>query len=107
MSFHLFLAPAYVLQTIVLALSIFNLVAFLWLAMTVWLNGDRKSGIARLGVVGLGLSALFSLFMPYWSQDLLHNLPVWLHRSFYGISSGCPRLACRISGLLLAYTMLR
>jgi len=27
--------------------------------MTVWLNGDRKSGIARLGVVGLGLSALF------------------------------------------------
>ncbi|MGZ3643452.1 MAG: sensor histidine kinase [Ktedonobacteraceae bacterium] len=59
MSFHLFLAPAYVLQTIVLALSIFNLVAFLWLAMTVWLNGDRKSGIARLGVIGLGLSALF------------------------------------------------
>jgi two-component sensor histidine kinase len=59
MSFHLFLTPAYVLQTIVLALSIFNLVAFLWLAMTVWLNGDRKSGIARLGVVGLGLSALF------------------------------------------------
>ena len=59
MSFHLFLTPAYVLQTIVLALSIFNLVAFLWLAMTVWLNGDRKSGIARLGVIGLGLSALF------------------------------------------------
>ncbi len=59
MSFNLFLAPAYVLQTVVLALSIFNLVAFLWLAMTVWLNGDRKSGIARLGVVGLGLSALF------------------------------------------------
>ena len=59
MSFHMFLKPAYLLQTIVLALSIFNLVAFLWLAMTVWLNGDRKSGIARLGVVGLGLSALF------------------------------------------------
>src|SRR5436305_612798 len=59
MSFHIFLEPAYLLQTIVLALSIFNLVAFLWLAMTVWLNGDRKSGIARLGVVGLGLSALF------------------------------------------------
>ncbi len=59
MSFYLFLKPAYLLQTIVLALSIFNLVAFLWLAMTVWLNGDRKSGIARLGVVGLGLSALF------------------------------------------------
>src|SRR6266516_653183 len=59
MSLQKFLEPAYLLQTIVLALSIFNLVAFLWLAMTVWLNGDRKSGIARLGVVGLGLSALF------------------------------------------------
>src|SRR6266566_212490 len=59
MSFHKFLEPAYLLQTIVLALSIFNLVAFLWLAVTVWLNGDRRSGIARLGVVGLGLSALF------------------------------------------------
>jgi two-component sensor histidine kinase len=59
MSLHTFLEPAYLLQTIVLALSIFNLVSFLWLAMTVWLNGDRKSGIARLGVVGLGLSALF------------------------------------------------
>jgi two-component sensor histidine kinase len=59
MSFYMFLKPAYLLQTIVLALSIFNLIAFLWLAMTVWLNGDRKSGIARLGVVGLSLSALF------------------------------------------------
>jgi signal transduction histidine kinase len=59
MALHHFLEPAYLLQTIALALSIFNLVTFLWLAMTVWLNGDRKSGIARLGVVGLGLSALF------------------------------------------------
>ncbi len=59
MSFHNFLEPVYLLQTIVLALSIFNLITFLWLTMTVWLNGDRKSGIARLGVVGLGLSALF------------------------------------------------
>jgi hypothetical protein len=59
MSPNKFLEPAYLLQTIVLALSIFNLVTFLWLAVTVWLNGDRKSGIARLGVVGLGLSALF------------------------------------------------
>ena len=59
MSFYQLLKPAYLLQTIVLALSIFNLVAFLWLAMTVWLNGDRKSGIARLGVTGLSLSALF------------------------------------------------
>jgi len=59
MSLHHFLEPAYLLQTIALALSIFNLITFLWLAMTVWLNGDRKSGIARLGIVGLGLSALF------------------------------------------------
>src|SRR6266705_5421333 len=59
MSFHKFLEPAYLLQTIVLALSIFNLVAFLWLACTVWLNGDRRSMIARVGVVGLGLAALF------------------------------------------------
>lgn len=47
------------LQTIALALSIFNLIAFLWLACTVWLNGDRRSLIARVGVVGLSLSALF------------------------------------------------
>jgi signal transduction histidine kinase len=49
------------LQTIALSLSIFNLVAFLWLACTVWLNGDRHSMIARVGVVGLGLSALLFL----------------------------------------------
>jgi len=59
MALHHLLEPAYLLQAIVLALSIFNLIAFLWLAITVWLNGDRRSGIARLGVVGLGLSALF------------------------------------------------
>jgi signal transduction histidine kinase len=59
MNISAFLQPAYLLQTIVLALSIFNLVAFLWLACTVWLNGDRKAGITRLGVIGLGLSALF------------------------------------------------
>src|ERR1700724_2958139 len=53
------LQPAYILRACLLALSIFNLVAFLWLAFTVWLNGDRKAGIARLGVFGLGLSALF------------------------------------------------
>lgn len=59
MNISAFLQPAYLLQTIVLALSIFNLVAFLWLAMTVWLNGDRSAGITRLGFIGLGLSALF------------------------------------------------
>ena len=49
------------LQIVALSLSIFNLVAFLWLACTVWLNGDRHSMIARVGVVGLGLSALLFL----------------------------------------------
>lgn len=59
MSLQTFLEPAHLLQTIVLALSIFNLIAFLWLALTVWLNGNRSSTIARVGVVGLGLAALF------------------------------------------------
>ncbi len=53
------LEPTHFLQTIVLALSIFNLIAFLWLTFTVWLNGNRGSLIARVGVIGLGLSALF------------------------------------------------
>ncbi len=53
------LEPEDVLQIIALALSIFNLITFLWLACTVWLNGDRRSMIARVGVVGLSLSALF------------------------------------------------
>src|SRR5689334_14726689 len=59
MSLQTFLEPTHLLQTIVLALSIFNMVAFFWLALTVWLNGDRRAWIARLGVIGLGLSALF------------------------------------------------
>jgi two-component sensor histidine kinase len=71
MSLYKFLEPAYLLQSIVLALSIFNLVAFLWLAVTVWLNGDRRSGIARLGVVGLGLSALF-----FFIHALLISVPL-------------------------------
>jgi len=53
------LNPALTLLTFLLAISIFNLIAFLWLACTVWLNGDRRSMIARVGVVGLSLSALF------------------------------------------------
>src|SRR5579859_2807880 len=53
------LEPEKLLQTLALALSIFNLVAFLWLALTVWLNGDRRTMIARVGVVGLGFSAFF------------------------------------------------
>src|SRR5579859_1449463 len=71
MASHTFLEPAYLLQTIVLALSIFNLVSFLWLAVTVWLNGNRKSGIARLGVIGLGLSALF-----FFIHSLLISSPL-------------------------------
>ncbi len=59
MELHTLLEPAHLLQTIVVALSIFNLIAFLWLAFTVWLNGNRGRMIARVGVVGLGLSALF------------------------------------------------
>ena len=51
--------PIYLFQTIALAISIFNLVSFLWLTCTVWLNGNRSSLIARVGAVGLGLSALF------------------------------------------------
>lgn len=47
------------LQTVALALSIFNLITFLWLAFTVWLNGDRQSVIARVGFIGLSLAALF------------------------------------------------
>lgn len=53
------LDPTHLLQILVLALSIFNLTTFLWLAFTVWLNGNSRAGIVRLGVVGLGLSALF------------------------------------------------
>lgn len=83
------LQPAYILRAFLLALSIFNLVAFLWLAFTVWLNGDRKAGIARLGVVGLGLSALFFFIHALLisgspmqqggvvSQDFLWHL-IWL-----------------------------
>ncbi|MGH2496433.1 MAG: sensor histidine kinase [Ktedonobacteraceae bacterium] len=83
------LQPAYILRACLLALSIFNLVAFLWLAFTVWLNGDRKAGIARLGVVGLGLSALFFFIHALLisgspgqttglvSQDFLWHL-IWL-----------------------------
>ncbi len=59
MELHTLLEPAHLLQTIVVALSIFNLITFLWLAFTVWLNGNRGRMIARVGVVGLGLSALF------------------------------------------------
>ncbi len=85
-----FFAPEHVFQTIAVALSIFNLVTFLWLALTVWLNGDRRSWVARMGVVGLALSALFFyihallIFEPlnqdrqeFLSPDFLWHL-IWL-----------------------------
>ncbi|HVB26093.1 MAG TPA: ATP-binding protein [Ktedonobacteraceae bacterium] len=71
MSLNGFLVPANLLQTIVLALSIFNLVTFLWLALTVWLNGDRRTGIARMGVISLGFSALF-----FFIHSLLISSPI-------------------------------
>src|SRR5260370_39410562 len=89
MSLQTFFEPSHLIQTTVVALSIFNLVTFLWLAVTVWLNGDRSAWIARLGVVGLGFSALFffihtllmsgSLNQPSGlvSQDFLCHL-LWL-----------------------------
>ncbi len=65
------LEPVYFFQMVALALSIFNLVSFLWLACTVWLNGDRHSMIARVGAVGLSLSALF-----FYVHALLISTPL-------------------------------
>ena len=53
------------LLTVALALSIFNLITFLWLAFTVWLNGNRQSVIARVGFVGLSLAALFFFIQAF------------------------------------------
>src|SRR5436305_4198997 len=52
------LEPSNLLRLFARAPSIFNLIAFLWLAFTLWLNGDRRNLIARVGVIGLSLSAL-------------------------------------------------
>ncbi len=71
MSPALLLEPVYFFQMVALALSIFNLVSFLWLACTVWLNGDRHSLIARVGAVGLSLSALF-----FYVHALLISTPL-------------------------------
>jgi signal transduction histidine kinase len=85
MALRTFLEPTHLLQTIVLALSIFNLIAFLWLAFTVWLNGNRNSLIARVGIVGLGLSALFFflhallIFDPLSQKDGLVTADVLWH----------------------------
>ncbi|MEO7020792.1 MAG: hypothetical protein ABI234_11630, partial [Ktedonobacteraceae bacterium] len=77
---HTFLDPAHLLQTVVLALSIFNLTTFLWLALTVWLNGERRTGIARLGVIGLGLSALF-----FFIHAILISSPLISSTSFFSL----------------------
>lgn len=88
MSLRELLAPSHMLQATALALSIFSLVAFLWLALTVWLNGDRRAWIARLGVVGLSLSALFffihaelisNLLLPYTDISKLPFLDFLWH----------------------------
>jgi signal transduction histidine kinase len=73
MSLQAFLNPTHLLQTVVVALSIFNLTAFLWLTITVWLNGDRRAGIVRLGMVGLGLSALFFFIHAILISSPLHS----------------------------------
>lgn len=80
MSLQALLNPAHLLQTVVLALSIFDLTAFLWLAVTVWLNGDRRSGIVRLGFVGLGLSALF-----FFIHAILISSPLTPSTSFLSL----------------------
>lgn len=80
MSLQAFLDPAHLLQMVVLALSIFDLTAFLWLTFTVWLNGDRSAGIVRLGIVGLGLSALF-----FFLHAILISSPLTPATSFFSL----------------------
>lgn len=71
MLLHALLEPTPLAQITVLALSIFNLVSFLWLACTVWLNGNRRSLITRVGTAGLSLSALF-----FFIHSLLISSPL-------------------------------
>jgi signal transduction histidine kinase len=65
------LEPVELLKTVTLAVSVFNLVAFLWLASTVWLNRDHHARITLWGVVGLSLSALF-----FFLHALLISMPL-------------------------------
>ncbi|MBX5451656.1 ATP-binding protein [Thermogemmatispora sp.] len=71
MTLETLLAPVILWRTLTLAVSIFNLVTFLWLASTVWLNGDHRARITLWGVVGLALSALF-----FFLHALLITLPL-------------------------------
>src|SRR6266852_2436506 len=77
------ITASHLLQTIVLALSIFNLVAFLWLTFTVWLNGDHHAGIVRLGVVGLGLSGLFFFIHAILISSPLEPATTFLSLDFW------------------------
>src|SRR5258708_13019338 len=65
MPLQTFLKPEHFLQTLVLALSTFNLVTFLWLALPVWLNGDRRASITPLAVLGLSFSSLSFFILPF------------------------------------------
>src|SRR5579875_102508 len=80
MSLQALLEPIHLLQVVVLALSIFNLTAFLWLTFTVWLNGNQRAGIVRLGVLGLGLSALF-----FFIHAILLSSPLTKPSSFLSL----------------------
>lgn len=77
-----FLEPAHLLQALILALSIFNLVTFLWLVATVWLSGDRRTSIARLGVIGLGCSAFFFSIHALIIASSLVGLPGQISQDF-------------------------
>lgn len=85
MALQTFLTSAHLLQTTVIALCTFDTVSFIWLALTVWLNGDRQTSIARLGVVGLGFSALFFFLhallvsSPLTPTSSLIPLDFWWH----------------------------
>src|SRR5579875_2902953 len=80
MSLRALLEPIHLLQVVVLALSIFNLTAFLWLTVTVWWNGSQRAGIVRLGVLGLGLSALF-----FFIHAILLSSPLTKPSSFLSL----------------------
>jgi Signal transduction histidine kinase len=81
--FHFLYDPTLLLQVVALALSIFNLIAFLWLACTVWLNGDRRSAITRIGAVGLGMSALFFFVHALLIFGPLEQPSGIIHKNFF------------------------
>lgn len=81
--FHFLSDSTLLLQIVALALSIFNLIAFLWLACTVWLNGDRRSTITRIGAVGLGMSALFFFVHALLIFGPLEQPSGIIHKNFF------------------------